>query len=665
MKFKDLKIITRLNISAAAFALPLGIMLIFIISMSLSSIRKNNNELNGIKVLRPAVSLMQIVPQFVRYTADRVNGDAEFTRLRSTELLNELKENYFLYFSDEVSSISPGTIEDNWNNLSSTKIRDNALWAYRQLMQDLHKLIVFIGDISGLITDSDIESAYLIAAAVHELPQAQERIVIIGNLLRTIEDGAFTQRRREELIRHLELLVYSDNARVQNRFNAAESLRIGNSGSLESFELLLKACYDRIAYFADEVELTINEPVIDLAALTTLYEAAGQANNATYQLQSAALDRLEKLTKNRIRAHNLRLILSLLSIMLAAFIAFFISFFTTLSVQKSTDTMGEAFKKLNENDLSVKIESLSNDELGGFMSAMNGFLGTLRIAFASFNRNASMVSTAVLELSSSAKQITATANEQSSSVAEIVSTMESNKDLSAQAAEKTVEVAQLAMRTQELSRHGAALRDVNEEMMLNIRNQNAKIIDTIKNLADMLSRIDESTQLIDTIADRTKLIAFNAALEAASSGEAGTRFSVVASEIRRFAENVVESAAEIKEKITEIQEASQSLITEANNGFKIIDSGYNSMVEQKKVFENIVDVSENVAIRSQQISGLSKQQELSSLQMFSALKEISKGVGQFVSTTSITSAAVEKLNRMSIELKETLEKYHITGGSNV
>ncbi|MCL2719825.1 MAG: methyl-accepting chemotaxis protein [Treponema sp.] len=331
--------------------------------------------------------------------------------------------------------------------------------------------------------------------------------------------------------------------------------------------------------------------------------------------------------------------------------------FTYFMLNRPLKDILKIFKQLNNNDLNVQLNAVSNDEMGDLMNAMNVFLTRLKSTFNAFNSNTSMVSSAVLELSTSAIEITTTANEQSASVAEIISTMENNKNLTAQASEKTEEVASLAAQTQELSRRGADLRDVNEDMMLDIRNQNAKIIDIIRNLTDMLSRIDESILLIDTIADHTKLIAFNATLEASSSGEAGSRFSVVASEIRRFADNVVASASEIKEKISELQEASKTLLTEANSGTQAIDTGYNRMVEQKEVFESIVDVSQNVAIRSQQISSLSKQQEYASAQVFTALKEISTGVNQFVSATNMTSAAVDKLNNMSLELKETLMKY--------
>jgi methyl-accepting chemotaxis protein len=659
---KNLKIKTKLTISASVFLLPLGIMLISIITMSHSSIQKNKKELNGIQVLRPAVALMQIIPQYVRLSVDGAPGDIEFSRQKTYESITELKNKYTESFINEGYIVSPNTLLENWEHLSSTTIRDTVIWAYRNIMQDLHKIVVYTGDVSGLITDSDIECAYLVAASIHELPQAQERLVLISNLLRTIEDGAFTQRRREELNRHLQLLIYSDNARIQNRFSAAESLRMRNTSSLESFENYLKACIDRVSYFAEAVEFVLNEEIINKEAIPTLHETSSQTNNATYRLQSAALDRLEEIIKTRISSYTLHLILSLAAAIIATIIAFLIILITILGIRSSTNSMGKVFKRLDNNDLSVKIESTSSDELGEFMTALDGFLEKLKRAFHSFNNNTQMVSHAVFELSSSAKEMTATANQQSASVSEIVSTMENNKALSAQAAEKTTEVANLAVQTQDLSRRGAELRDVNEDMMLDIRNQNAKIIDIIRNLTEMLSRIDESVKLIDTIADHTKLIAFNAALEASSSGEAGSRFSVVAGEIRRFADNVVESAAEIKEKITELHEASQNLSAEANNGSHAIDMGYNRIAEQKVVFENIVDVSQNVASKTQDISNLCRQQELAITQVFSALKEISAGTNQFLSATNITTTTIDKLNNMSTELTSTLEKYHITTG---
>jgi len=659
--FKNLKLINKLTISASVFLLPLGIMLFSIISMSFSSINKDRIELDGIKVLHPAIALMQNIPLYVNSYFDNSDGEADNIKQHIAELLLELKEVYEKYFYDELVTASPQSLLDNWELLSKTTNRDSFLWAYRQMMLDLNKIIIYVVDVSGLITDIDIESAYLTAAAFNELTQTQDRMVLIGNLLRTIQDGAFTQKRKTELLLNLELLMYSDNIRIQNRFHSVENIRNKSANTFESFEILLKSCYDTIAYFSNTVEYIVNEPVIDITIIPALFETATKANNTTYRLQVASLGRLESIIKERISLYRIRLILSLTAAIFATVFAFFIIFITAFGIRRSTDSMGVVFKRLNENDLSVIIESISSDELGEFMTLLGGFLSKLQVTFSAINKNSSMVSLAMIDLSSTARQMAATANEQSASVAEIVSTIENNRNLTAQSAEKTKEVANLAVQTQELSRRGAGIREANENMMFDIKNQNIKTINIIKNLTDMLSGIDESVKIIDSIADHTKLIAFNAALEAASSGEAGSRFSAVADEIRRFANNVVESASEIKENISEINRAAQNLLTEANNGSRAIDVGYNRIVEQKEVFETIVDVSQNVAVRMQQIFNLSKQQEVSAAHVFTALKEISAGVNQFVSATTITSDTVGKLNNMSSELKEMLAKYHISG----
>jgi len=664
MSIRNIKITFKLAISAAAFILPLGIMLFSIISISVESINKDMNELKGLEVVRPAIALMQSVPKYVRYTVDNAPGDINITKEHITYLFRELKEKFELNFPDEVIFFSPQAIENYWKYMENSELRETSLWAYRHLTHDLLRLIVYTGDISGLITSAETESVYFISATIHEIPQTQERISLIGNLLRMTEGGTFTHIQSEEIQLHLNLLIHSDYPRIISRFNSAESLQMRQTRNFHSSETLLKDVLEKILYFSGLVEELPEGSNINIQSLDDVYEASYNANNSIYALQTASLERLDTLIKNRFNSHRLRLVLSLIAVFVSSFIAFIFIIITINSIRKSTHTMIKVFHRLDDNDLSVNIETHSNDELNQFMTGLGDFLKKLSCAFSSFRNSAAMVSTAVMEMSSSSMEITATANEQSSSIAEIVSTLENNKNLSAQASAKTDEVAHLASRTQELSSQGAELRDANENMMLDIRNQNEKIIDIIRNLADMLSRIDESIQLIDTIADHTKLIAFNAALEASSSGEAGARFSVVAGEIRRFADNVVESAAEIKEKITELQEASQCLIMEANNGTNAIDTGYKRMVEQKEVFENIVEVSKNVAERSMQISNLSKQQEFASAQVFLTLKEISSGVKQFVTVTAMTKETIENLNIMSKELKSTLEQYNTEKRSN-
>jgi methyl-accepting chemotaxis protein len=656
---KNIKIATKLNISAAAFFLPLVVLFFLIISVSLAIIRTDENELRGIDCLRPAVELMRLVPAYAGIASG--SGAGNVLPYGAPDLFEELKTRYGEYFGKSLTSAGYNltlALSKDWDSILEGS-EENRAAVCERFMSRLRDTIVYVGNASGLVTDSEIEGNHLAGLAVQELPRMQERLVFAGRLVNAWEDDELTEEKRSEFRRHGTLLVYADHARIRSGFDAIKETGAQDEETARQFENLSKA------YYADLYRLTgvletitgSSRSVQKKEQAAAFREAAAQTADAVYRLQSAALDRIEALVKVRIQDYENKLLRSLIAASVAAIAAFVIIVITVSSIRKSALAVQQIFKRLRKNDLLADVRVFSGDELGELMAALGNFLQKLRADFVSFNQSVSMVSTAVYDLSASAKEITTTANEQSASVAEIVSTMESSKNLSEQVAAKTVEVADLAVRTQELSLHGAELRDANQDMMRGIRDQNTKIIEEIKNLADMLSRIDESVQIIDTIADQTKLIAFNAALEASSSGETGSRFTVVAGEIRRFADNVVESVVEIKEKISELQTASQALISEADNGARQIDSGYDRMVEQKEVFENIVDISQTVATRSQQISNLSKQQELASAQIFTALKEISAGVRQFVTATASTSATADSLNTMSIELKETLAKY--------
>ncbi|MFP3041428.1 methyl-accepting chemotaxis protein [Treponema primitia] len=672
MFYKNLKITTKLVFSSAVFILPIALMLFLIVSSANSSIRISSNERVGIGHLRPIAGLLRMVPMHLRMVLEQNTAATDIDRIEQdiTNRLDELIENLGETDGEPELGIIPGRryvsgaqFRRNWNTLK--KIQGNPaliLTSYNAFIQDLYDLLSYIGDASRLMVDPELGTYYFAEISLIELPEIQQQLMGISKLTYAANDRKMvTGADREELRAYMTLLSRYYTPRLRSATYAAlANLRTDPSlEALLSQELILK----NNVYISAAGKLSgILESFLTVEDTTEFYyteviNAAAQANNASYDLWLASLDQLDILLQQRIAGYRDSLYRSLIFAVLTAIIAFIIVIITTANITKSTASLKQLFKSLDNNDLSLELDVLSKDEFGELMSAFNRFLGKLRSVFVSFSQDASRVSTSVFDLSASAREITTTANEQSASVSEIVSTMEGSKEMSEQVAAKTAEVAELAVKTRELSQRGAELREANQEMMQDIRDQNNKIIDEIKNLAEMLGRISEAIGIIDNIADQTKLIAFNASLEASSSGEAGARFAVVASEIRRFADNVVDSTGEIKQRIEEVQAASQSLITEANNGSMQIDEGYDHMVEQKEVFENILENSKSVAVNSQQISDLSRKQEFASAQIFTTLQEISAGVKQFVIAMSSTSKIADNLNVMSKELRETVGLY--------
>jgi len=690
MPFSRLKISTKLMISSAVFLIPIGVMLFVIWSINFGIIRKNIDEHDGINSLKPAVTVMENVPHYLNVFLGLEQGDLRSIDEQITSAAKAVDKETRRYKTEEKEL--PGVLA-GWEDLKKIGKDDEGLYQkYLDFEYSLKDLINLIGERSGLILVPDMNTYYFATTALSNIPEAFIRLVDIGNILRRSLYNAekIVKDRNDELAasqaqgRSLNRSPYTGDPRnITFTMLAAEDRQpiTSNRVLLESdknrINDSLKSAIDEDKRKTDEYEeledkLERYQKTMDVlfeqytrmslraavpCTVAEFLETVSLLNTDLSQLWIGTFTSLDAQVQRNTATARMNLILHLAVVLVSLGIAIGFVAFITSDINKSVGILKTLFKGLNENDLTLSLKINSMDEFGELMTAFNGFLNILRSTFGSFKQSAQLVANSVFDLSSSSKEISTTANEQSASVSEIVSTMEGSKNLSEQIAYKTTEVANLAKETQELSSKGAELREANQTMMEDIRNQNQKIISEIRNLSDMIIRISEAIRIIDGIADQTKLIAFNASLEASSSGEAGARFSVVASEIRRFADNVVESTREIKQKIEEVQGASQALIAEANSGSRQIEIGYERMSEQKIVFEHIVENSQNVATRSQQISNLSKQQELASSQIFTALKEISAGVKQFVIATSSTSKIADSLNGMSEDLKGRVEKY--------
>ena len=709
MIFSRFKISTKLVISSAVFLIPIGVMLFFICTMTVGKIQKSINEYDGINAVKPAVTIMQSLPlyfeAFMGLETSAEIRSADGTRQAQADIrdLNDTITNAVRVFDRQLEYYNSDernipALFPMWETLrnadkDSAEIFEN----YLHFINTLNESIYRVGEYSSLILVSDMNTYNFIALNLSNIPDALSRLFTIGNSLRsglfTAEEivekwnadiiaaqasGQQTQVRRrqiyegdpkaipltmldsseQQLIRNNRILIETDKERISESIKSASAME-GYFRKTDDFSGLatkLDRYLDSSLELNSFLQIRIQGSAVVLTAADFL-KALTIVNNDLCQLWDESFTQLGLQIQRNIRIAKWQLFIYLFIVLISLGLAIMFVIVITRDINKSVKNLRSLFKSLNENDLTLSLKVNSMDEFGELTLAFNGFLNILRSTFGSFKQSSQLVADSVFDISSSSKEITTTANEQSASVSEIVSTMESSKNLSEQIALKTTEVANLAIETQDLSSKGAELREANQVMMEDIRKQNQKIISEIRNLSDMIIRISEAIRIIDSIADQTKLIAFNASLEASSSGEAGARFSVVASEIRRFADNVVDSTKEIKQKIEEVQRASQILIAEANSGSRQIEIGYERMSEQKIVFENIVDNSQNVATRSQQISNLSKQQELASSQIFSALKEISAGVKQFVIATSSTSKIADSLNVMSVDLKGKVEKY--------
>ena len=250
-------------------------------------------------------------------------------------------------------------------------------------------------------------------------------------------------------------------------------------------------------------------------------------------------------------------------------------------------------------------------------------------------------------LANATKESAETSHNQSTAVKEIVATMQDSTVLVENISEKIRHVTDLAEKSCEAVMSGREALQNNVNELLSIKNTNQLTIEGIKELNKKIASIWDIVAIINVVADQTKIIAFNAELEASSSGEAGKNFHIVATEIRRLSDNIIDSLKEIKERITEIQKTSDSLILDSEKGTRQIDSGYESIQSLESGFKSIMESSNSTADSSHEIQDYVGQFTSSSEQVFITLKQLADGIENLSAVTANISNSSESVRHIA------------------
>lgn len=155
-------------------------------------------------------------------------------------------------------------------------------------------------------------------------------------------------------------------------------------------------------------------------------------------------------------------------------------------------------------------------------------------------------------------------------------------------------------------------------------------------LNDFSDRISEIAVVIKSIADRTKLLALNANIEAARAGDAGKGFAVLAGEIKNLAEQTKNSTDEIEDIITNLQIESKSILESMDKTTQTVAFGKQAIEKVGERMDEIRGRIDKVTDNTAQISSTLNEQKLAS-------QDVAKGITSIAVASSDSVGNVEKV----------------------
>jgi twitching motility protein PilJ len=193
-----------------------------------------------------------------------------------------------------------------------------------------------------------------------------------------------------------------------------------------------------------------------------------------------------------------------------------------------------------------------------------------------------------------------------------------------------------------------------------IREQIQETSKRIKRLGESSQEIGEITELISDITEQTNVLALNAAIQAASAGEAGRGFSVVAEEVQRLAERSGDAAKQIGALVRTIQTDTHDAVAAMEKSTQGVVEGARLSDAAGAALADISRVSNRLAELIQGISTATGMQATSANGVAHNMQHILAITGQAQDGTQQTAQSIQELSLLAQELKNSVSRFRVS-----
>ena len=348
------------------------------------------------------------------------------------------------------------------------------------------------------------------------------------------------------------------------------------------------------------------------------------------------------------------LVISLITIVSGFLIAWYI----TSSVVRPLIRAVDVSNSIANGDLTVKIESDSNDETGQLLNSMKNMVANLKKLIADIKETSSNMASASEQLSASSEEMSKGVVSQSDRSTQIASAAHEMSQTVVEIARNASSIAVSASGTANIAKEGEHIVDKSVSEVKDIAATVSESSKVMVSLGERSRQIGDIIRVISEIADQTNLLALNAAIEAARAGEQGKGFAVVADEVRKLAERTAKATSEIGSMIGAIQEEVQKSVTSMDEVSKMVGTGVEFSTQTGEALHKIVSSVSELQMMVQQIASATEEMSATSEQISGDImavanvsKETSTGSEQIAGASSEVARLASRLLEMGGQFK--------------
>jgi twitching motility protein PilJ len=325
------------------------------------------------------------------------------------------------------------------------------------------------------------------------------------------------------------------------------------------------------------------------------------------------------------------------------------------AVLRLLDEMGD----LADGDLTVTAE-VTESITGAIADSINYTIDSLRTLVEEINRATEQVTVASGEAQAVTTRLQGAAQKQSQQIEEAGTAVQQMAQSIHEVSANAGQSAEVAQRSLQAASQGAVAVQNTIAGMNDIRSQIQETSKRIKRLGESSQEIGEIVELISDITEQTNILALNAAIQAASAGEAGRGFTVVAEEVQRLAERSSEATKQIGAIVKTIQQDTNDAVSAMERSTEGVVEGAKLSDAAGQALNEIGEVTSSLAQLIASISQATTAQTAMEQKVTQLMQEIQAITTQTTAGTRQTAGSIGQLASLAEELRESVSGFKLS-----
>jgi len=345
---------------------------------------------------------------------------------------------------------------------------------------------------------------------------------------------------------------------------------------------------------------------------------------------------------------------------LGAFVlAMLTGYYLLKAITQPLHHLARAVETMAKGDFSQRLAFVRGDEFGVLAQGydrMGADLSSL----------VGQVQTSGIQVNSSINEITATLREQQATAAQIAASTTEIGATSREIAATSKELARTMDAVAAGAEQTAALAGSGQTGLVQMEETMRRVIDATASinakLAVLTEKADNISQVVTTItkvADQTNLLSLNAAIEAEKAGEYGRGFSVVATEIRRLADQTAVATLDIEQMVREIQSAVSAGVMGMDKFSEEVRRGTHDVQQVGSQLSQVIEHVQGMVPRFEAVNEGVQAQSVGAEQITQALTQLSEAAQQTVDALRQSNQAIDELHQVSAGLRDGVSRFKL------